>query len=345
MSEVIRVQGLRKSFRLPVRYEGRSWGGRLRHFAANPSKEFMAVKDLSFGVEAGDVVGFLGANGSGKSTTIKVLTGILTPSAGEVEVLGYVPHRQRRAYTQHIGAVFGQKSLLWWNIPVIESFKLYRDIYGQPPREFEARLKHLAGLLEMGEFLHVPARKLSLGLRMRAEIVASLLHRPRIVFLDEPTIGLDVLGRRSLKAFLRRLNEEDGTTIFLTTHNMFDVEDLCRRCLVLERGSLIYSGEVAALKADEQVKQIELALLSIDDEPRFSRALARCTVQRRSELDYRLELPSSEAVAVIDEILKSCRLSNLNVLPPSLESIITRLLENGRTQEKSDAAALREAVA
>ena len=325
--QAIHVHDLSKSFRVPVRDERTGVLAKVRRFVVNPSEELPAVRELSFDVPEGEVVGFLGANGSGKSTTIKMLTGILTPSSGTVEVLGYVPYKQRIAYTHHIGLVLGQKTLLWWNIPVIDSLRLYRDIYGQSSADFERRLDHFAGLLEIRDFLHVPVRKLSLGLRMRAEIVASLLHRPRVIFLDEPTIGLDVLARLNLKRFLRRVNEEEGVTIFLTTHNMFDVEELCRRCLIIDKGRLIYDGDISALKANEKQKIVELEILEVTDERRLQSALRRCEILERTATTYRLQVPSAETVDVIGDLFEACRLSNLNVIPPTLESIIEKLFE------------------
>lgn len=325
--QAIHVRDVSKTFRIPVRDDTTGLLSRLRRFVVNPSEDLHAVQDLSFDVAEGEVIGFLGANGSGKSTTIKMLTGILTPSAGTVEVLGYVPWRERIAYTRHIGLVLGQKTLLWWNIPVIESLRLYRDIYGQTTRDFERRLDHFSELLEIKDILHVPVRKLSLGLRMRAEIVASLLHRPRVIFLDEPTIGLDVLARLNLKRFLRRLNEDEGVTIFLTTHNMFDVEELCRRCMIVDKGRLIYDGDISTLKANEKHKIVELEILQVIDDRRLQAVLRRCEILERTPSTYRLQVATSEAVDVIDQLFEACRLSNLNVIPPTLESIIEKIFE------------------
>ena len=329
---VIHLHDVSKHYRVPVRDGRTGFFNRLRRFVVNPSEELTAVHELSFDVGAGEVVGFLGANGSGKSTTIKMLTGILTPTSGCVEVLGYVPYAQRIAYTQHIGLVLGQKTLLWWNIPVIDSLRLYRDIYGQSPRDFEQRLDHFADVLEIRDILHLPVRKLSLGLRMRAEIAASLLHRPRIIFLDEPTIGLDVLARLNLKRFLRRLNEDEGVTIFLTTHNLFDVEELCRRCLILERGRLIYDGGIAALKAGEKQKIVEIEIMEVLNARRLHAALERCEVLQRTASSYRLQVAADEAVEIIGELFEACRLSNMNVIPPTLESIVEKLFEERRSQ-------------
>jgi ABC-2 type transport system ATP-binding protein len=337
MTEVISVRHLSKTFRVPVPNDRPGLSGTIRHFLANPTTAFAAVKDLSWSARRGEIVGFLGANGSGKSTTIKMLTGILTPTSGEAEVLGFVPWRQRLEYTRHIGVVMGQKSLLWWNIPVIESFKLYRDIYGQSEKDFTARLNHFCALLDLGDILHMPVRKLSLGLRMRAEIAASLLHSPEVIFLDEPTIGLDVLARMNLKSFLRRVNEETGTTIILTTHNMVDVEELCRRCLIIDRGELIYDGDVAGLKARENYQILEFEVEAVLDEARFRRALARGLLIEQSDLTYKLQVSNGETPQVVEQLLGACRLSGLHVLPPSLESIVRKIFA-GEERRPSDAA-------
>ncbi len=323
---MIRVERLTKRFEVPVRAPRTSLWGKLTHFVRNPTEVLTAVDAVSFRVARGEVVGFLGANGSGKSTTVKMLTGILTPTGGEVDVLGFTPHRQRKAYTQHIGVVFGQKSLLWWNIPVIESFKLYRDIYGQDNASFEARLRHFADVLEIQDYLHIPVRKLSLGMRMRAELVASLLHRPEIIFLDEPTIGLDVLGRRNLKRFLQRLNRDEGVTIFLTTHNMFDVDDLCRRCIIMREGVKVYDGDIAALKAAERHKILELDVVDVVDAGRFHAFLRRRDVLEQSDVRYRVRVPSEMVVAEIQELFACARLESLNILPPNLELIVEKML-------------------
>ncbi|MEO1086672.1 MAG: ATP-binding cassette domain-containing protein [Acidobacteriota bacterium] len=344
MDYALAAIGLTKEFRVPEPFPGGSWLRRLRHFVKNPSTAKTVVDDLTFTVEKGEVLGFLGANGSGKSTTIKMLTGILTPTSGEIDALGFSPHGQRKAYTRRIGVVFGQKSLLWWNIPVIESFKLYRDIYGQSNADFEARLKRFADILEIHDYLHVPVRKLSLGMRMRAEIAASLLHQPEIIFLDEPTIGLDVLGRRNLKRFLKRVNEEEGTTILLTTHNMFDVEDLCKRCVLLKDGRKVYEGDIATLKSVETTKTIEFDVLQVISKRTLEAALRRGHLLEQSKASYRLRVAADDAVDVIGMLFESARLENLNIVPPSLESVIERIFEARDPGKESSVAALHQAA-
>jgi ABC-2 type transport system ATP-binding protein len=197
---------------------------------------------------AGEVVGYIGPNGAGKSTTIKMLTGILVPSGGRVTVVGLVPWRQRRALVRRIGAVFGQRTQLWWDLPLIESLTLLRHIYRVPVARFDANLKVFQHLLELDGFLDIPVRQLSLGQRMRGDLPAALLHDPEILYLDEPTIGLDVVAKQRIRDFLRRLNRERALTVLLTTHDMTDIAQLCQRMLLIDHGRLLYDGAVAAIR-------------------------------------------------------------------------------------------------
>ena len=328
MEPVIHVENLRKVFQVPMPPpEGGRWS-KVKHFLANPCQPKVAVEKLSFEVQQGEIIGFLGANGSGKSTTVKMLTGILSPTSGSARVLSFDPWRERAAYVRNIGLVMGQKSLLWWNIPVIESLRLYRDIYDLSEKAFQDRLAYLTEVLDLDEFLHVPVRKLSLGQRMRAEIVASLLHKPKVIFLDEPTIGLDVLGRQKLKQFLQLVNSVENITIVLTTHNMLDVEDLCRRCLIMDRGQLVYQGEISELKRFENTKVLELEIAEILDEEAFDRLLEEATVLSRQEMQFTLQVSDDISLAVIDKLFRYTRLANLNVIPPSLELIISKFLQH-----------------
>jgi len=327
MEPAIVLHHLHKVFQVPTPPpEGSVWR-RLRHFLTAPAQPKTAVAGVSFEVGRGEIIGLLGANGSGKSTTVKMLTGILCPTSGKAEVLGMDPWRQRAAYVRRIGLVMGQKSLLWWNIPVIESLRLYRDIYGIGPGAFKDRVAYLCDMLDLGDLLHVPVRKLSLGQRMRAEITASLLHRPDILFLDEPTIGLDVLGRRKLKQFLQLVNHAEHTTMVLTSHNMTDVEDLCRRCLIMDKGRLVYNGGIAALKQQNGGKVLEVEIEEVLDEDALEALLARTTMLRREGAHLTLQVPEHTSVAVIDRLLACTRPAHLNVLPPSLEHVIGTLME------------------
>ncbi len=203
---------------------------------------------ISFKVAKGEVVGYLGPNGAGKSTTIKMLAGLLVPSSGQLTVNGFVPHASRRRYVARIGAVFGQRTTLWWDLPVIESLELLRYIYRVPEETFRANLREFEGVLELGEFLHMPVRALSLGQRMRADLCAALLHDPDLLFLDEPTIGLDVVAKERIRRFIKHINDVRETTVLLTTHDLADVQKLCPRVLIIDHGKLLYDGALTTLQ-------------------------------------------------------------------------------------------------
>lgn len=243
----IDVQDLRKTFQVQKNRDGLK--GALLDLFKREYNEVMAVKDISFTIPQGEICGYIGENGAGKSTTIKMLTGILVPTAGDIHVNGFIPHKEREKFVRGIGVVFGQRSQLWWDIGVIESFRLLRKVYRVPEKEFKQRLDELVERLSLQELLNRPVRKLSLGQRMRCELVASLLHRPSVLFLDEPTIGLDIVVKTEIREFLKQLNAEHGTTILLTTHDLQDIEALCTRVIMLDDGRIIYDGGLDTLKS------------------------------------------------------------------------------------------------
>lgn len=242
----IDVKDLRKDFRVQKNREGLS--GALKDLFKREYREVRAVKDISFQIPQGEICGYIGENGAGKSTTIKMLTGILVPTAGSLKVNGYVPYKDREKFVNGIGVVFGQRSQLWWDIGVIESFQLLRKVYRVSEQDFKKRLDNLVERLQLGDLLNRPVRKLSLGQRMRCELVASLLHNPSILFLDEPTIGLDIVVKTEIRDFLMQMNKEEGTTILLTTHDLQDIEALCSRVIMLDDGQIIYDGGLDELK-------------------------------------------------------------------------------------------------
>ncbi len=243
----IRARGLTRYFRRPLSRPGLA--GAFLDLFSRRHETVRAVDGLDLEVEPGEVVGYIGPNGAGKSTTIKLFTGILVPTAGEIQVNGFVPWRERRRFVRTIGAVFGQRTQLWWDIAARESFRLLARIYELEETDFRAQLGLLAEVLDLEPLLPVPVRKLSLGQRMRCELAAALLHRPSLLFLDEPTIGLDVLAKEAVRDFLREMNRRQGTTIFLTTHDLGDIEAVCRRAVVLDRGRIVYDGSVSGLRA------------------------------------------------------------------------------------------------
>ncbi|MCL2570901.1 MAG: ATP-binding cassette domain-containing protein [Defluviitaleaceae bacterium] len=245
---MIELNGVNKTFRIAKRQ-----GGFSRAFRALFSREYeyiRALKNVSFTVNDGEMVGYIGPNGAGKSTTIKIMCGVLNPDGGTCNINGRTPWKNRVAHVREIGVVFGQRSQLWWDVPVVDSFELIRDIYKTDAATYKRNLDELVELLELHEILKTPARSLSLGQRMRCEIVASLLHDPKILFLDEPTIGLDAVSKLAVRQFIKRLNAERGTTVLLTTHDMQDIEALTERIILIGKGQILLDGSLTQLKAE-----------------------------------------------------------------------------------------------
>ena len=246
MTNAIEVKQLRKEFKA---YSSRSGlKGAFRDLLTRNYKIVPAVNDISFTVKQGEMVAYIGENGAGKSTTIKMLTGILTPTSGEITVNGMNPHREREKFTRTIGVVFGQRSQLWWDIAVQESFRLLKKVYKVSDEHYNDHMEHVIETLDIGPLLDKPVRKLSLGQRMRCELAAALIHNPPLLFLDEPTIGLDVLVKLKIREFLKEINEKYNTTILLTTHDLGDIEALCDRVIMLDNGEIIYDGQLQSLK-------------------------------------------------------------------------------------------------
>ncbi|SFI45477.1 ABC-2 type transport system ATP-binding protein [Treponema bryantii] len=243
----IEVQNISKDFKVNKRSAGIP--GMIANMFVPKYEIKHAVKDLSFTIEKGEMVGFIGPNGAGKSSTIKMLSGILCPDSGSITVNGFVPYKQRKSYVGKIGVVFGQKSQLQWDLPVIDSFELLRAIYRIPEDKYKKNLERFTEMLDMKSFINQPVRQLSLGQRMRSDIVASLLHSPEIVFFDEPTIGVDIIGKETIRNFIRELNEQDKVTMIFTTHDMQDIEQTCKRIIIIDKGSLMYDGSLQDIRS------------------------------------------------------------------------------------------------
>jgi ABC-2 type transport system ATP-binding protein len=322
LDRAVEVAGLRKVFRAKEKAAG--LGGSLRALVRPVYREVEAVHDVDFALRPGEVVAFIGPNGAGKSTTIKMLTGILHPSGGTAQVLGLVPWRQRQQLAYHIGAVFGQRSQLWYHLPPIDSYELLAHIYELDGAAFRARLDNLVDRFELGPFLTTPVRKLSLGERMRCEFVGCLLHRPSILFLDEPTIGLDVVTKQRIRSLIREMNAQEGTTIFLTSHDAGDVEHLCQRVIVINRGTVIFDDTVAALKQRYirgRVIQLKLA------EAGCAVEMPGVQVLRAEEFSLTLEVDTSvqPLEAVISRIVATCQVADIVIEEPPLEEIIAAI--------------------
>lgn len=293
-----------------------------------------AVKDVSFSIDEGELVGFLGPNGAGKTTTLKILSGILYPTSGEVSVLGHVPWKREPAYQRQFAIVMGQKNQLWWDLPARESFELNRDIYEIDRSAYERTLGELVEILGVGSLLDVQVRKLSMGERMKCELIAALLHQPRVLFLDEPTIGLDVVSQENIRAFIEAYNRTKKTTVILTSHYMRDVERLCRRVLVINDGRIVYDGSLAELAdryVDHKIVTLRLA------QPVAPPALARFgTVTEHNGLSVTLNVPKKDLAQTAQGLLSALPVEDLSIEEVAIETVIATMFaeQSGGTREK-----------
>ncbi|MBI2940709.1 MAG: ABC transporter ATP-binding protein [Chloroflexi bacterium] len=318
------VRDLRKVFQAKRKRPGLA--GSLRALWRPDYTAVTAVDGISFRLERGEAVGFVGPNGAGKSTTIKMLTGILHPTSGESHVLGLVPWRDRSRLAYRIASVFGQRSQLWYHLPPADSFNLLARIYELDQRAYRERLHRLVELFQIDRYLHIPVRRLSLGERMRCEIAGALLHRPEVIFLDEPTIGLDVVARQQIRALLRALNQEEGVTLLLTSHDAGDIEQVCRRVIVINHGSLVFDDTVAALKRAflrRKVIDLKLAEATTPTMPAIPGVTAVAAEPFRLRLEVDADAQPIEQV--IARLVAHCPVVDLTVEEPPLEEVIAAI--------------------
>ncbi|WP_017237094.1 ABC transporter ATP-binding protein [Streptomyces sp. SS] len=296
-------------------------------------REVRAVDGISFGVDRGEMVGYIGPNGAGKSTTIKMLTGILTPTGGRLRVAGIDPARERTRLAQRIGVVFGQRTTLWWDLPLKDSYRLMHRMYRIPDARYRENLDRCVDLLDLGELLDVPVRQLSLGQRMRGDIAAALLHDPDVLYLDEPTIGLDVVSKARVREFLRDLNTTHGTTVLLTTHDLTDIEQLCSRVMVIDHGRLMYDGELAGLHVVGEserllVVDLERELPPITDVPgaRF--------VRSEGSRQWLAFPATASAAPLVAAVASGYPLLDLSVREPDIEAVIAKMYGGTREERR-----------
>ena len=324
---MIEVNDLTKVFKKPIRGNGLS--GMVKTLLSRKYDEVRAVDGISFTVPDGEIVGYIGANGAGKSTTIKMMCGILTPTSGTVRIDGVEPYRKRRQVAQHIGVVFGQKTQLWWDIPLVESFKVLKEIYQISDADYRERMDFLGEVLDITRFLSQPVRTLSLGERMRADLAASMLHNPRILFLDEPTIGMDVLVKEKIRLAIRALNKTYGTTVVLTTHDMTDIENLCSRIILLEKGSILYDGPQKSLKT--RFGNIKTLTLTVPAEIHAETAPVLSPEVAVSEADGRLVLRfDADKVALeqaIQYAFRDLHAMDMKIAEISIGDVVKTILE------------------
>ena len=332
MSEpLIEVAGLTKRFRVAAGSTGAAGGNRALRSLLARRKVVTALDDVSFRICAGELVGYIGPNGAGKSTTVKILSGILVPDAGRCVVAGRVPWRERVAHVAGIGVVFGQRSQLWWDLPVIESFDLLRDIYRLEPAAYGDTRDELVEQLAIEPLLAVPVRQLSLGQRMRCELAAALLHRPRLLFLDEPTIGLDAVAKLAVRDIIRRLHRRGVTTI-LTTHDLDDVEALCPRVLVIGAGAILFDGSVADLRAGVDRERI----LTVDlehDVGSFTTSSATVVSAAGRRVVLRYDPARIRTPRIIEEVARDNDVRDLYIEPQPIDELVARLYRNLELEE------------
>ncbi len=339
METVIEAEGLSKSFRIASRRSGLLGG--LRSVVDPQVRTVEAVRGLTLSIERGEMIGLIGPNGAGKSTTIKMLTGILMPSAGRMLVAGLDPQQQRRELAGRIGVVFGQRSQLWWDLPLINSLRLLRHLYRVPEERHAANLAHLRVMLELDEFINTPVRQLSLGQRMRGDLAAALLHDPELLYLDEPTIGLDVVAKARIREFLHAINVERRVTVLLTTHDMDDIEILCRRMLIIDHGRKLYDGTVDDIRTRfggertliAELNPAEFAALPRNEQgqpllPELPAGVRQAKAEvARIWLNFERDaIPAHELVAWLGA---RYRLRDVTFQEPEIEDIIRRIYEEG----------------
>ena len=331
MPPIVDVHDLCKDFRTFRRREG-VWGA-LQNLFVREYITVHAVDRISFTIEPGEMVGYIGANGAGKSTTIKMLTGILVPTSGKVEAGGFVPWRDRSRYTKRIGVVFGQRTQLWWDIAVIESFKLLKEIYEVPEADYRRRMDKFAEILGVKDYLHTPVRKLSLGERMRCDLAASLLHNPPLLFLDEPTIGLDVVAKDHIREFLKEINRTERTTVLLTTHDLSDIEELCKRIMIIDKGKLLFDGPLAKMKQRlAKFNQIKFFLKDRSQVPKLAQVMSdgiQC--ERVDELTYlmRFNRDQHSSAEVIRSLVNTLEVRDILVEEEPIEDLVKRIYLRG----------------
>ncbi|MGM0866257.1 MAG: ABC transporter ATP-binding protein [Bacillota bacterium] len=329
----IEVHHLRKEFKAFSSRSGLK--GAFRDLFTRNYKIVPAVNDISFNVKQGEMVGYIGENGAGKSTTIKMLTGILTPTGGELNVNGMNPHRDREKFVQTIGVVFGQRSQLWWDIAVQESFQLLKKVYKVPDQQYKAHMDHVIETLDIAPLLDKPVRKLSLGQRMRCELAAALVHNPPLLFLDEPTIGLDVLVKLKIRQFLKELNEKYNTTILLTTHDLTDIEALCERVVMLDEGKIIYDGALSQLK-ENWGDQKEVVFQFLDDtslsalsDLTNNQNISWSFDEKKQSYSALIEADDEVISQLITKIVASFKVKDMKIEETTTEEIIRNIYEKG----------------
>ena len=337
MVNIIEVKDLKKEFNIPKKEKNLSKMKKRLSWFYREWEIKTAVEDINLEVKKGEILGYLGPNGAGKSTTIKMLTGILHPTSGSIKVMGNLnPIEDRNEYTQNIGVVFGQRSILAYDIPVRDSFRLFKAIYGLSEDFYQKRVEYLVEMLGIGPFFETPYRMLSLGEKMRCELAASFLHKPKIVFLDEPTIGLDAQAKIAIRSFLKKINKEEEVTIMITTHDMDDIEELCQRIVVIDKGTLAYEGSVKKFKETyANSKDVTMTYTKITNKNKWE-TLKKTIPNRKSDLPKSIifEFPMNKSLGkFLQDTVSSVEIHDLSIQEPNLEHIIADMYNQATGDE------------
>ena len=331
MSEIIEIKHVTKEFKVLNRREGLK--GSIRDLFSRDYKTVRAVDDISMSIEQGEIVGYLGPNGAGKSTTIKMMTGVLEPTSGEILVGGNVPYRNRTKNAQEIGVVFGQRTQLWWALPLIESFRILKDIYQISDADYDEMLKLYQSLVDIEPLLHKPVRQMSLGQRTLSDILAAFLHNPKIVFLDEPTIGLDVSMKAKIRTLIHALNQQKHTTVILTTHDMGDVDALCQRIVIIDKGKMLYDNDISHLKqffGSYRTLKIRIKGDLKQYAEEITEKLPRCSVSADDEwISVLVDESQTTVMQVLSELQKDYKIRDMQLEEISTEEVIKKIYEEG----------------
>ena len=321
---IIKASHLSKTYKVYKKEPG--FVGSMKSLFARRYEEVNAVNDISFQIEEGELIGFIGPNGAGKTTTLKMLSGLLYPTSGELKVIDYIPFQRKNDYLSQIALVMGQKNQLWWDLPAMETFLLNKEIYGIDDASFKKNLKELSELLEASDLLNVQVKKLSLGQRMKMELIAALIHSPKVLFLDEPTIGLDIIAQKSLRDFIKEYNKKFNSTILLTSHYMKDVEALCKRIIVINKGKILFDGFLSDLiKKYSVTKKIYLILNKVIDPGKLRNFGEIRTYEFPSLV---LEVKKDEVNQVAAKLIQDFPIDDINIVDQDIEDIIREIFEN-----------------